>query len=139
MLNAVDGRSNANYSSQVIFASNVPKKAQNELTQLLNGANWEHHDLNGNGKIDKNEIDTAIRNVRSELEEGNNDLFGGEDFYSETPTKDGGLITTTVTPEGVKTESHYDRNGRMIKEVITENGKKTEYTYKYNSQTGMVE
>ncbi len=135
-VNAVTAQQGA---SSVKFASNVPKKQQNELMTLLNGAQWQHHDLNGNGQIDKNEVKTAIRNVKSELEEGNNDLFAGEDFYSETPTKDGGLITTTVTPDGVKTECHYDKNDRLLKEVITEDGKIKVYIPKYNPETGMVE
>lgn len=121
------------------FASGVNKADKKELSKLLNGQDWQQFDENKNGVLESSEVDAAIMTIASELEEGNNYLDDGEDFYSETSTEDGGFIATTMTRDGVKTESYYDKNGRLIKEVITENGQTRVSIPKYNSETGMVE
>lgn len=126
-------------SAKIVYTNDISKKEKNELNKLLSGNNWTEYDLDGNGKLDKSEVYEAKMNILSENEEGNNNLFAGENNYSETVSKDGSLTTITKMPDGTTTKCIYDKNGNMIEEIITDkNGKSTSFKYKYDEKTGFI-
>lgn len=126
-------------SAKIVYTNDISKKEKNELNKLLSGNNWAEYDLDGNGKLDKSEVYEAKMNILSENEEGNNNLFAGENNYSEKVSKDGSLTTITKMPDGTTTKCIYDKNGNIIEEIITDkNGKSTSFKYKYDEKTGFV-
>lgn len=125
--------------SKINYATDVSKTDKSELAKLLSGKNWQEFDIDGDGKIDKSEIFNAKMTILAEKEEGNNNLFEGENEYSEVVSKNGTLITITKMPDGSTAKCKYDKDGNMIEELITDkHGQTTSFKYQYDKKTGMI-
>lgn len=128
-----------NGTKNLRFTTQVTGAEKQEFKKVTQGQNWKIFDLNFDGKLDKEEVTNAIMTYTAELEEGNVDIFGGENEYNEFLTEKGELITITKAPDGKTIKCKYDKNDNMIEEVITDKKGKTQtYKYKYDKETGMI-